>query len=101
MGHISPIELIIPAGVVGYSPEEPLPHSMETTVRALGMPTKLNKGKVWLDQDYVVCREGEKLDQKQAALLKVFGRETAEFEVQVLAGWEKEGGEVKAYGKEE
>lgn len=88
MGAVSPIDFVVPAGVVyslgGQMPAEddvPLAHSLETTVRALGMPTKLNKGKVWLDQEYVLCKEGQKLDSKQAALLKLFGRMTAEFAV--------------------
>lgn len=100
-GHIAPETVIVPGGIVyetgGLVAQEddvPLAHSLETTVRALGMPTKLNKGKVWLDQEYVVCTEGKKLDSKQAALLKLFGRETAEFKVKVDAYWTREGESV-------
>ena len=92
MGVVAPLTFVVPGGVVtslgGQYPAEedvPLPHSLETTVRSFGMPTKLVKGKVWLDQDYVVCKEGQKLDSKQAALLKLFGRMTVEFVVTPVA----------------
>lgn len=95
MGAVAPASFVVPAGVVmslgGLQPlattddDVPLAHSLETAVRALGMPTKLVKGRVWLDQEFVICREGHKLDSKQAALLKLFGRMTAEFCVTPLA----------------
>ena len=84
----------VPAGVVystgGEHPVEDdvaLPHSMEATVRKWGMPTRLEKGKVMLDQEYVLCEEGKELNSNQTALLKLFGIAMAEFKVQVLAYW--------------
>ncbi|OCL15096.1 mRNA turnover protein-like protein 4 [Glonium stellatum] len=82
----------IPAGVV-YSrggelaPEDdvPLPHSLEVTVRKWGMPTKLSKGKVMLDSDYTVCKDGEILNSHQTALLKLFGVAMAEFKIDMKA----------------
>lgn len=64
-----------------------LPHSMEATVRKWGMPTRLEKGKVLLDQEFVLCEEGKVLNSNQTALLKLFGVAMAEFKVQVLAYW--------------
>lgn len=91
----------IPAGVVystaGEQPVEddvPLPHSMEPQVRKWGMPTRLDKGRVMLDDPYVVCKEGKTLDSNQTALLKIFGVPTAEFRMQVLAHWSAATGEV-------
>jgi mRNA turnover protein 4 len=92
MNCISPITFTVPAGVV-YSTggnirqedDVPLAHSLETTVRGLGMPTRLVNGKVTLDQEYVVCKEGKKLDSKQASLLKLFGVAVAEFQVKPTA----------------
>lgn len=83
---------VVPAGTVytrgGEIPitdDVPLPHSLETTVRALGMPTRLVTGKVILDQDFVVCKEGEVLNSKQTRLLKLFGSAMAEFSVKLIA----------------
>ncbi|KAH7113870.1 mRNA turnover protein-like protein 4 [Dendryphion nanum] len=89
-------DFIIPAGVVytrggELDPEDdvPLPHSLETTVRKWGMPTRLVKGQVVLENEYVVCREGESLNSHQTALLKMFGVAMAEFKVLVRAWYEK------------
>ena len=93
----------IPAGVVhsraGEVPEEedvPLAHGIEPTLRKLGVPSRLVKGKVELDNDYEVCKEGEMLGSGQTTLLKMFGVATAEFKVGLRACWiaaeEKVGG---------
>lgn len=85
---------VVPEGVVysmgGKQPVEddvPLPHSLEVTVRKWGMPTRLEKGRVLLDQEFVLCEEGKVLNSNQTALLKLFGVAMAEFRVQVLAYW--------------
>ena len=85
----------IPAGIVysrgGEVPVEddvPVPHSVEVTLRKWGMPTKLEKGRVILNGDYKVCKEGQVLDSSQTALLKMFGVDMAEFKVRVVAYWE-------------
>jgi mRNA turnover protein 4 len=85
----------IPAGVVhstgGQQPateDLPLPHSVEPTLRKWGMPTRLVKGSVMLEDEYTVCREGEVLNSNQTALLKMFGVAMAEFKVVVRAYYE-------------
>lgn len=87
----------VPAGIVysrgGELPAEddvPLPHSVETTVRKWGMPTKLEKGKVVLDSPYTVCTEGQVLNSHQTALLKLFGVAMAEFRVEMKAYYSAE-----------
>ncbi|KAK4553870.1 mRNA turnover and ribosome assembly protein [Recurvomyces mirabilis] len=84
----------VPAGVVysraGELAEEddsPLPHPMEVMVRKWGMPTRLDKGKVVLDQEFTVVEEGREMKSSQTSLLKVFGVAMAEFRVQILAYW--------------
>ncbi|CAK4034013.1 mRNA turnover [Lecanosticta acicola] len=84
----------VPAGVVysraGEVPAEDdvaLPHSLEVTVRKWGMPTRLDKGKVVLDQEYTICQEGKEMNSHQTALLKLFGIAMAEFKVDIKAYW--------------
>ncbi|KAF2088035.1 mRNA turnover protein 4 [Saccharata proteae CBS 121410] len=91
-GAVATRTFTVPAGVVHSrggeveaSEDVPLPHSLETTVRKWGMPTRLDKGKVLLDQEYRVCKEGDVLDSKQTALLKMFGIAMAEFKVLLKA----------------
>lgn len=96
-GVVSPVTFIVPNGIVyataGQLPKEddvPLVHSLESTVRQLGMPTSLRQGKVELDVDYTVCKEGQTLDGKQTRLLKLFGVSVAEFKVDLIAYYNKE-----------
>ena len=91
-GTTSPRSFTIPAGTVysraGEVPEDedvPLAHSLEPTLRALDVPTRLTKGVVTLDQAHRVCEEGDVLDSKQTRLLKLFGVQTAEFRVMLVA----------------
>ncbi|KAF2398621.1 mRNA turnover protein-like protein 4 [Trichodelitschia bisporula] len=91
----------IPAGPVysrgGEIPAEEdvlLPHSVEVTLRKWGMPTRLDKGKIMLESEYTVCREGETLNSHQTALLKSFGVAMAEFKINVHAYWSASSNEV-------
>lgn len=105
-GTIAPRSFTIPAGIVysrgGEIPEEedvPLSHSIEPGLRKLGVPTRLVKGKVVLGEEgadgFVVCREGQVLGSGQTTLLKMFGIAVAEFRVDVVCWWEREGGKVQ------
>lgn len=75
------------AGETSIEDDVPLPHSLEVTVRKWGMPTRLEKGKVMLDQEYKICEEGKEMNSHQTALLKMFGIALAEFKVDVQAYW--------------
>ncbi|CAD6585052.1 MAG: mRNA turnover 4 [Alectoria sarmentosa] len=66
-------------GEISAEEDVPLAHSVEPNLRKLGLPTRLVKGKVELDGDFVVCREGEVLGSGQTTLLKMFGIAMAEF----------------------
>lgn len=95
-------ELFTQYGVEGGE-EDPIPMAQDPMLRKLGVPTKIVKGRVHLeesagmdgDDGFVVCREGEVLDSRQTTLLKIFGVRMAEFRVKLLAVWEKASGEVK------
>jgi mRNA turnover protein 4 len=100
-GSVAPRSFTVPAGIVyqtgGVQPVEddvPLAHAVEATVRKWGMPTRLDKGKVMLDQEYEVVQEGKEMSSHQTALLKMFGVAMAEFKVKVLAHWSAASGEV-------
>jgi mRNA turnover protein 4 len=91
----------IPAGIVysrggevPVSEDVPLPHSVEVTLRKWGMPTRMDKGKIMLNEEYTVCEEGKVMNSNQTALLKIFGVAMAEFKIKPVAYWSSEGGEV-------
>lgn len=84
-------------GAIPTEHDVPLEHSLEPTVRALGMPTRLVRGAVVLDQEFVVCEEGQVLDGRQTRLLKLFGVETAEFRIRLIACWRAGTMEVEVF----
>ncbi|KAJ1532360.1 hypothetical protein ONE63_000962 [Megalurothrips usitatus] len=79
-------------------PEGPLPDfpfDSEVYLRKLGMPTTLQKGVVTLLADYDVCKEGKRLTPAQAQILKLLGKQMAEFRLNLKCLWRKDGGKVK------
>lgn len=106
-GTVANRPFILPSGVLysrgGEIPVEedvPLAHSAEPGLRKLGLPTRLVKGRVELDADFQVCKEGEVLGSGQTTLLKQFGIALAEFKVEVMAWWERDTGSVEVVGGE-
>ncbi|KAL9000296.1 MAG: hypothetical protein Q9169_001013 [Polycauliona sp. 2 TL-2023] len=77
-------------GEIPITEDVPLAHSLEPSLRKLGVPTRLEKGRVMLDEEFQVCKEGEVLGSGQTTLLKMFGVAMAEFGVEVRAWWIKE-----------
>ena len=103
-GTIAPRNFILPLGTLysraGEIPREedvPLAHSVEPVLRKLGVPTKMVKGRVELDNDFVVCRAGEVLGSGQTALLKTFGVAIATFKIQLVACFDSVSGQVEAF----
>lgn len=110
-GNVAPRQFVLPRGQELYTQygvdggaDDPIPMAQEPMLRKLGVPTKIVRGKVFLeetaagiddDEGYVVCREGEVLDSRQTTLLKIFGVRMAEFRVRLLAVWEKASGQVR------
>ncbi|MCJ1384423.1 mRNA turnover 4 [Xylographa soralifera] len=100
-GTVAARTFVLPGGVVysrggeiAVEEDVPLAHSIEPTLRKWGVPTRLVKGRVELEGEYVVCQEGEVLGSGQTTLLKMFGVATAEFGVELKAYWVKEKAEV-------
>ena len=87
-------------GDIPVEEDVPLAHSIEPTLRKLGVPTRLVKGMVELDSEFKVCREGDILGSGQTTLLKMFGVAMAEFRVAVMAYWERETGRVVSFGED-
>jgi mRNA turnover protein 4 len=88
-------------GEIAAADDVPLAHSLEPELRRLNVPTSLVKGKISLQNEYTVCKEGQALDSRQTRLLKLFGVATAEFKVQVVAWWSKTSEEVTEAKSEE
>ncbi|KAH7041250.1 ribosomal protein L10-domain-containing protein [Microdochium trichocladiopsis] len=116
-GATSPRDFVIPYGTLystgGEVPAEhdvPLGHTLEPELRRLGVPTRMVKGRVVLEEGpeggnedggYVVCREGDVLDSRQTRLLKLFSVCISEFKVKILAYWSAATAEVTELNKPE
>lgn len=66
------------------------PGALEPQLRALGLPTSLQRGVPTLSSPFVVCEEGQKLTTNQAALLKILGYQMAKFKIVLRHVWIKD-----------
>lgn len=92
----APLTFQIPAGVIysrgGQDLEDvPMVHSLEPILRnKYKIPTKIINGKITIESPYLVCKEGETLDVRQALILKQFGVAAAKFKVKLAAFYDKQ-----------
>ena len=104
-GNTATQTFVLPAGRLyslgGQIPPEddvPITVQQEPNLRKLGLPTSVVKGKVELENEFTVCKEGEVLGSGQTSLLKAFGVQMSEFRVTIKCWWEKETGMVEVVG---
>jgi mRNA turnover protein 4 len=64
------------------------PSSMLEQFRSMGLPVALDRGTIMLEQDFIICNEGDTLTSQQARALKAFGVKLSEFKMRVLWRWE-------------
>ena len=96
-GQRAPRGFVLPAGTVyshgGEVPimnDQPAARTIEPDLRRLGVPVRMEEGRIVLSAEYVVCREGETLGSGQAALLRMFGVQVGEFRVELQACWSRD-----------
>ncbi|KIX08687.1 uncharacterized protein Z518_03344 [Rhinocladiella mackenziei CBS 650.93] len=102
--RIPPGELHTMYGIEGGE-DDPLPIQIEPTLRKLGVPTRLVKGRVVLEEHpegsmdeedgYLVCKEGDTLDSRQTSILKILGVRMSEFKIELRALFDKKEGTVR------
>jgi len=71
----------------GALDENTFQHSMEPSLRKLGLPTELRKGIIHLTRDYDVCKENDTLTPEQCTILKLFSHELVQFRINLKCGW--------------
>ena len=87
-GNIATQTIILPEGPLD---ENSFQHSMEPNLRALGLPTCLQKGIIHLSREYTVCNEGDTLSPEQCRVLKLFAHPLAVFHVTLKCVWHSNG----------
>ena len=84
-GFEATLDVIIPSGPLVRIDGTSIPHSMETQVRDLGLPTKLEKGVVMVTKEAELCKKGDSLTKKNALLLKHLKIKMAISRVEILS----------------
>jgi len=62
-------------------------HTLEPTLRKLGMTTSLKNGVIILEKEHTLCTAGEPLTPENARLLTYFGIKLATFQVRLSSVW--------------
>ncbi|WP_457741822.1 50S ribosomal protein L10 [Thermococcus sp.] len=82
-GAVAPKDVVIPAGPTSIAPG-PLVGEMQ----ALGIPARIERGKVTIQKDYTVLKAGEVITEQLARILNALGIEPLEVGLNLLAAYE-------------
>jgi large subunit ribosomal protein L10 len=72
-GDISAMDVVIPEGSTGQPPGPII-----SQLNAVGLPTRIESGSVWVSKDTLVVRKGESISERLAALLSKLGVKAVE-----------------------
>ena len=95
-GFVAPRDVIVTNEMLFNHPVSML----EQQFRKLGLPVKIQNGKIVLlndNQEYRLCKEGETLSVEKCKLLTHFGIKLSEFKVNLVCHWSE--GEFEIVGK--
>jgi large subunit ribosomal protein L10 len=72
-GDIAAFDVVIPAGNTGQPPGPII-----SQLNAVGLPTRIESGSVWVSKDTLVVRKGEAINERLAAVLSKLGIKAVE-----------------------
>ncbi|MGC9345891.1 MAG: 50S ribosomal protein L10 [Candidatus Bathyarchaeales archaeon] len=72
-GDIAAIDVIVPAGNTGQPPGPII-----SQLNAVGLPTRIESGSVWINKDTLVARKGEVISERLASVLSKLGMKPVE-----------------------
>ena len=72
-GDIAAMDVVIPAGSTGQPPGPII-----SQLNAVGLPTRIESGSVWVSKDTLVVRKGETISERLAAVLSKLGIKAVE-----------------------
>jgi len=72
-GDIAAMDVVIPAGTTGQPPGPII-----SQLNAVGLPTRIESGSVWVSKDTLVVRKGETISARLAAVLSKLGIKAVE-----------------------
>lgn len=72
-GDVASFDVIVPAGNTGLPPGPII-----SQLNAVGLPTRIESGSVWITKDTLVARKGETISEKLASVLSKLGIKAVE-----------------------
>ena len=67
-GDIAAFDVVVPAGSTGQSPGPII-----SQLNAVGLPTRIESGSVWINKDTLVVKKGEAINERLASILSKLG----------------------------
>ena len=79
-GDIAAMDVVIPAGNTGQPPGPVI-----SQLNAVGLPTRIESGSVWVSKDTLVVRKGEEINERLAGVLSKLGIKAVELGISMRA----------------
>lgn len=79
-GDLAAMDVIIPAGNTGQPPGPVI-----SQLNAVGLPTRIESGSVWISKDTLVVRKGEVINERLAGVLSKLGIKAVELGISMRA----------------
>jgi len=79
-GDIAAMDVVIPAGNTGQPPGPVI-----SQLNAVGLPTRIESGSVWVSKDTLVVRKGEQINERLAGVLSKLGVKAVELGISMRA----------------
>jgi len=67
-GDVAAFDVVVPAGNTGQPPGPII-----SQLNAVGLPTRIESGSVWINKDTLVVKKGEMIDERLASMLSKLG----------------------------
>lgn len=78
-GDIAYMDVVVPAGNTGQPPGPVI-----SQLNAVGLPTRIESGSVWVSKDTLVVREGEPINERLAGVLSKLGIKAVELGISII-----------------
>ena len=79
-GDTAAMDVVIPAGNTGQPPGPVI-----SQLNAVGLPTRIESGSVWISKDTLVVRKGEQINERLAGVLSKLGIKAVELGISMRA----------------
>jgi len=91
-GFVAKKDFIIPPGPLN---KNKFPSTLEPQLRSLGLPIKLIRGIIHVENKFPVCRKGQVLNSKKSRILKFFGKRQEITTIEIKAYWRENKVKIK------